>query len=238
MTESISIVVPLHNESPNVRPLAERVFAALNTEARDLELVLVDDGSTDDTWAQMEAAHRAEPRIKLLRHQKSTGQSAALWTGFKASRGSWIGTLDGDLQNDPADLPKMFALLTECDMVCGVRAKRQDNFVRKISSRIARLARKMALGVDFKDTGCALRAFKRGVVETVPPVNGFHRFMPIFVHNAGASVREVPVSHHPRAAGVSKYGVWNRLGRGIWDLVGMRWYLKRQIKPVVPIGKN
>jgi dolichol-phosphate mannosyltransferase len=230
MTDSISIVVPLRNESPNVLPLVRQVFTAFRSESRPVELLLVDDGSTDDTWAQMQAAQCEEARVQPLRHPRSAGQSAALWTGFKASRGTLIGTLDGDLQNDPADLPRLFATLSECDMACGVRTIRQDSFIRRVSSNVARMARRAALGVDFADTGCALRAFKRSVLETVPPVNGFHRFMPIFVHGAGAKVIEVPVQHRPRVAGSSKYGVWNRLGRGLWDLVGLRWYLGRQIK--------
>ncbi len=226
----ISIVVPLRNESPNVLPLAQQVFAALAGQAQAVELILVDDGSVDDTWKQILAARQADPRVRGLRHHHSAGQSAALWTGFKASHGSVLATLDGDLQNDPADLPRMLAQIHACDLVCGVRSKRQDNWLRRVSSRIARLARRAALGIDFQDTGCALRVFKRPVLEWVPAVNGFHRFLPIFVHAAGAKVVEMPVAHRPRAAGRSKYGVWNRLGRGIWDLVGLKWYLKRRIK--------
>jgi dolichol-phosphate mannosyltransferase len=176
--------------------------------------------------------------VRGLRHVQSRGQSAALWTGFKASRGNIIATLDGDLQNDPADLPMMLSELAAYDMVCGLRAKRMDTIVRRVSSRIARLARKAALGVDFRDSGCNLRVFRRTVLEAVPPFDGLHRFMPILAHGAGAKVKEVPVAHHPRVAGRTKYGVWNRLGRGIYDLLMVRWYLKRQIKTVQAIGST
>jgi dolichol-phosphate mannosyltransferase len=234
MKPEISVIVPLRNEGPNVAPLARQVLEALRAGPRELELILVDDGSTDDTWDQILEARRADSRVRALRHAQSRGQSAALWTGFKASRGTIIATLDGDLQNDPADLPAMLRELADCDMVCGVRAKRQDSGVRRISSTIARQARKVVLGVDFRDSGCNLRVFKRPVLETLPAFDGLHRFMPIVAHGAGAMVKEMPVTHHARTAGRTKYGIWNRLGRGIYDLLMVRWYLKRQIKTMRP----
>jgi glycosyltransferase involved in cell wall biosynthesis len=228
----ISVVVPLYNEADNVLPLVRRVFASLEPVTSALELILVNDGSSDGTWAQILAARKEEPRVRALRHTRRSGQSAALWSGCLASRGAIICTLDGDLQNDPADLPPMIALLGNCDLVCGVRTKRQDNRLRKVSTRVARWARKTVLGVDFQDTGCNLRAFKRSVLRKLFPFDGLHRFMPILAHVSGAVVREVPVCHHARQAGNSKYGVWNRLGRGIFDLAAIAWYRKRQINTV------
>ena len=232
MPAEISIVVPLFNESENVGPLVERIFAAFRDEPRELELLLVDDASTDDTWQRIVERRQADPRVRALRHLKNGGQSASLWTGFKASRGEIIATLDGDLQNDPADLPRMLALLANCDLV---RTRRMDSSVRRLSSRIARRARKLMLGVDFQDTGCNLRAFKHSVLENMPAFNGVHRFMPILAHAGGAIVKEIPVVHHPRVAGQSKYGVWNRLGRGIYDLMGVRWYQQRRLKKIPTI---
>jgi dolichol-phosphate mannosyltransferase len=232
MEPEISVVVPLRDESANVLPLTQQIFEALSNTSVGLELVLVDDASTDDTWQRITEIARTNPRVRGLRHTRNAGQSAALWTGCKASHGSIIATLDGDLQNDPADLPRMLKLLADCDIVCGVRTKRADNWERLDSSRIARLARKVALGVDFADSGCNLRVFKRTVLETLPPFDGLHRFMPILVHNVGFTVKQVPVAHHPRTAGRSKYGVWNRLGRGVRDLVMVRLFLKRQIPNV------
>jgi len=230
----LSVVVPMHNEGPNVIPLADAVFRAFEREAASIELILVDDGSTDDTWERIREAWRGHPGLRGIRHDRSAGQSAALWTGLKASRGEILATLDGDLQNDPADLPLLFRQLQGCDMVCGVRQRRADNFKRRASSLIARLARKLMLGVDFADSGCNLRVFKRTVIETLPAFDGIHRFMPILAHNGGARVKEFPVRHHPRIHGRSKYGVWNRLGRGISDLVMVRLFLKRQIGRPTP----
>jgi dolichol-phosphate mannosyltransferase len=235
MDAEISIVVPLHNEGANVLPLARGIFSALRDEEAAVELIFVDDASTDDTWEQMLKARAVDSRVRTLRHLKNAGQSAALWTGFKVSRGNVIATLDGDLQNDPADLPRLLTELAGCDMICGVRTKRMDNLVRRVSTRTARLARKIVLGIDFRDSSCALRVFRRSVLSLLPPFNGIHRFMPILARNGGALVREMPVTHHPRVAGRSKYGVWNRLGRGIIDLLMVRWFLKRQLRNIPTI---
>jgi dolichol-phosphate mannosyltransferase len=234
MNPEISVVAPLRNESANVAPLAEQILRAFRDDPRSIEIILVDDGSTDDTWSRILALRTADERIRPLRHSTSRGQSAALWSGFMASRGEIIATLDGDLQNDPADLPRMIGELSRCDMICGVRTKRQDTRLRKISSAIARWARKAVLHAEFRDTGCNLRAFKRQVLATLPAFDGIHRFMPILAQGGGACVLETPVNHHPRTAGQTKYGVWNRLGRGIFDLLVVRWYLKRQIKTMSP----
>ena len=238
MLPQLSIVVPLHNEGPNVLPLAAQIFAALRQEPRDLELILVDDASTDDTWQRMLETRRADPRVRALRQPRAAGQSAALWTGFQAARGGVIATLDGDLQNDPADLPGMLAELAHCDLVCGVRTKRRDTRVRRFSGYVARLARRLVFRVDFRDTGCGLRVFKKSVLATIPAFNGFHRFMPVIAHGGGAVVKEIPVAHRARVAGRSKYGVWSRLGRGLWDLAGLRWFLKRQLKASAPFEQT
>jgi dolichol-phosphate mannosyltransferase len=231
-TPEISVIAPLWNEKMNVLPLAEEVFSAFRNERRSLELILVDDASTDGTWEQILEARRLDARVRAIRHARNSGQSAALWTGFTASRGSIVATLDGDLQNDPADLPRLLEGLATADLVCGVRTKRMDNSLRRFSSRVARWARRLVLGVDFRDSGCNLRVFKRPVIQTLFPFDGLHRFMPILADGAGAVVREVPVSHRHRVAGVSKYGVWNRLGRGICDLAMIAWYRKRQLRNV------
>ena len=236
MPVDISIIVPVFDEGDNVMPLAREVAKALDKEPRAFELLFVDDGSRDKTWDRIQEARRLDPRVRGVRHARNSGQSAALWSGIQSTTGDIIATLDGDLQNDPADLPRLFAELLHVDFVCGRRVNRQDNWLRRISSSIARRARKAALGADFHDTGCALRAFRRGAVDGVFPFNGWHRFLPILVHGRGATTKEVAVNHRPRVAGVSKYGVWNRLGRGVFDLIGVRWYLKRRLRPV-PLAK-
>ena len=220
----------MFNEADNVLPMAREVAAAFAPVREEWELVFVDDASTDDTWQRIMAARGAEPRVRGLRHRRNAGQSAAVWTGLQATASPILCTLDGDLQNDPADLPGMIAKLAGVDFVSGMRLQRQDSWVRKVSSRLARGARRRALGVDFRDTGCAIRAFKREALEGVFPFNGLHRFLPVLVHGGGFKTLEVPVNHRPRVAGVSNYGVWNRLGRGLYDLVAMSWYQKRRYR--------
>jgi dolichol-phosphate mannosyltransferase len=232
VARDLSILVPVYNEEANILPLTREIQNALQNVTLDYELVFIDDGSTDNTWGEIASARAIEPRTRGIRHTINSGQSAALWTGIQTTTAPIIATLDGDLQNDPADIPKLLAELNSCDFVCGVRAKRRDTWIRRASSRIARRARRAVLKVDFCDTGCAMRAFKRSAVDGVFPFNGLHRFLPLLVHAAGANAREVPINHRPRAAGVSKYGLNNRLWRGIADLFAMAWYQKRRIAPV------
>lgn len=231
MPTDIAIIVPVFNEADNIRPLAREIAAAFARESRAYELVLVDDASTDLTWKEIQSVRQDNPRVRGLRHQLNRGQSAALWTGIQATDSPIIATLDGDLQNDPADLPKLLSELDRFDFVCGVRLERRDNWLRRVSARISRWARKTVLGVDFQDTGCAVRVFRRTALTGVFAFNGFHRFLPILVHGNGATTKEVPVNHRPRRAGVSKYGVWNRLGRGLYDLFAVAWLLKRRLRP-------
>ena len=230
MAVEISIIVPVFNEAENVLPLAREVGAAFAQVRREWELVFVDDASTDATWEKVAEARRLDPHVRGLRHHRNAGQSAAVWTGIRATTSPILCTLDGDLQNDPADLPRLLAELERVDFVCGMRLNRQDTWLRKISSRIARGARRRFLKVDFRDTGCAVRAFKREVLQGLFPFNGLHRFLPVLVHGTGATTLEMPVNHRPRVAGVSKYGVWNRLGRGIYDLLAISWFLKRRYR--------
>jgi dolichol-phosphate mannosyltransferase len=166
-----------------------------------------------------------------LRHARNGGQSAALWTGIQATTATIIGTMDGDRQNDPLDFPKLLAALDHHDFVCGVRTRRQDAWIRRVSARVARQARRVVLKVDLVDTGCGMRVFRRSALRGIFPFNGFHRFLPVLVHSAGVRILEVPIHHRPRVAGVSKYGVWNRLGRGIFDLLAIAWYQRRRLPP-------
>jgi dolichol-phosphate mannosyltransferase len=236
----ISIIVPVYNEADNVLPMVREVVEAMAGVGRTWELLFVDDASTDATPSQIASAAQADSRVRGLRHQRNAGQSAAVWTGIQATNSPIICTLDGDLQNNPADLPTMIGELARFDFVSGMRVARQDRWLRKVSSRIARAARKAALGVDIRDTGCAIRAFKRSALDGVFPFNGLHRFLPILVHGGGAKTLEMPVSHRARVAGVSKYGVWNRLGRGIYDLIAISWYQRRRYRPVevTQLGKQ
>ncbi len=229
----VAIVVPFYNEEDNVLPLAEEITAAMEKVQRSYELVLVDDASTDATWERIAEARVRNTRVRGLRHERNAGQSAALWTGIQATHGAIIVTLDGDRQNDPADLPRAFTELKDHDFVCGVRSKRHDNWLRLVSTKVARAARRKVLKVDFCDTGCAFRVFKREALSGIFPFNGLHRFLPVLVHGNGARTKEISISHRARVAGVSKYGLWNRLGRGIYDLIAIAWYQKRRLPRLV-----
>ena len=231
----ICIIVPVYNEEDNILPLARETTATMTSVGQPFELLFVDDFSSDRTWDRIQEAAKLDPRIRGVRHQRNCGQSAALWTGFQNSNSPILATLDGDLQNDPADLPRMIAELKQVDFVSGTRAKRQDVWLRRISSKVARKARRAFLKIDIHDSGCAIRAFKRETLTVAFPFNGLHRFLPILVASGGFKVLQVPVNHRPRTAGVSKYGLGNRLWRGILDLFGVAWFQKRQLKPVAII---
>ncbi len=229
----LSILVPVFNEQDNIAPLTKEISAALASVDLRWELIFIDDHSTDSTWQRIQGEASNDMRVNGLRHSVNAGQSAAIWTGITHTRSPLIATLDGDLQNDPAEIPRMLPLLDECDFVCGDRsAARRDSWVRRGASTVARWARVSVLGYDFRDTGCALRVFKREALEGLFGFNGLHRFLPILVAGGGWKTREVPVNHRPRVAGVSKYGIWNRLWRGLFDLVGVGWYQKRRLPTV------
>lgn len=227
--DKLSIIVPVFNEAPNILPLAREVHAAMSSSGQSYELLFVDDASTDDTALQVAEAQRTFSEVRGLRLQQRTGQSGALWTGIHATTSPVVATLDGDLQNDPRDLPRLLRELKDCDFVCGVRCKRCDSWVRRVSTRVARWARRKVLKVDFTDTGCAVRVFRRSVLDGLFAFDGLHRFLPVLVHANGARTKQLPICHRPRTAGCSKYGVWNRLGRGIYDLIAVCWWLKRRI---------
>lgn len=232
MADAISIIVPVFNEEDNIQPMADETAAAFGPTGCDWELVFVDDHSSDATWERIAEARKNDSHVRGFRLDKNSGQSAAVWTGIQGTDRALIATLDGDLQNDPADLPTLMKELKDCDFTCGWRHKRKDTFIRKISSGVARNFRCRMLKSDFKDTGCAVRVFKRECVQAMFGFNGLHRFMPIIVEGAGFKCREIPVNHRPRVAGVSKYGVWNRVWRGIHDLFAISWYQKRRVNVV------
>lgn len=231
-TPNVSVIVPVFNEHENVVPLVEEIQEALEPFETSYEIVLVDDASTDSTWQKICQCRRRDARIRGLHHEVNAGQSAALWTGVTNSAAPILVTLDGDRQNDPADLPRLLHALRDCDFVCGVRIKRRDNWLRRVSTRVARRARRTALKVDFRDTGCAFRAFKRECLQGIFAFNGLHRFLPVLVHGNGWKTLEIAINHRPRVAGVSKYGLWNRLWRGVYDLIAIAWYQKRRLPKI------
>jgi len=232
----LSVVIPVKDERENVRPMAERVRDAL-ANGPAWELVFVDDGSTDGTFAELEAVSRLDPRVKVVRLRRNFGQSAATQAGLDAATGDVIATLDGDLQNDPADIPLMLAKLDEgYDAVLGLRANRQDKFLfRKAPSLVAnRLIRKV-LGIPFKDFGCTLRVMKREVADGLELYGEMHRFITALVMQQGARVTQVPVRHHPRTAGQSKYNL-TRSVRVMLDLLTVKFLGSYQTRPMHVFG--
>jgi glycosyltransferase involved in cell wall biosynthesis len=226
----ISFVIPAYNEIENLPPLLEEMRAAIHACGRRCELILVDDASTDGTGAWLLDQARRDPTLVPVRLAERCGQSGALAAGLAHARGAVIVTLDADLQNDPADLPKLLEALEHADVVSGVRVGRQDSWLRLVSSRIANATRRAALGDPVTDIGCSFKAYRREALEQLPMFVGVHRFLPALCVFRGARFAEVPLSHRPRRHGQSKYGVGNRLWRGIHDLIGVSWLKVRLIR--------
>jgi glycosyltransferase involved in cell wall biosynthesis len=223
----LSIVVPFYNEADNVEPLHREVDAALADLPGGVEFVYVDDGSVDDTRARLLALAKRDPRIRVVRLQPNSGQSAALEAGFRAASGEITVTLDGDLQNDPADIPRLLAELERHDVVNGVRVDRRDGLVRRVSSRIGNGFRNWVTRESVTDVGCSLRAMRTAQVKRVKLFRGMHRFLPTLLRMEGATVTEIPVSHRPRRHGSSKYGIGNRAFVGFVDVLAVRWMQSR-----------
>lgn len=229
-TVEVSVIVPVFNEADNVESLCHEIIAAMETTKRPFEILFVDDASTDGSAARLSAL-QAGASVQVLRHGLNCGQSAAIATGFRHARGAWVATLDGDGQNDPSDLPRLLehVVATSADGVTGVRTVRQDNRLRRISSRIGNGFRNRVTGDRLSDSGCGIRIFRRACLAEVPVFNGMHRFLPTLLRGQGFRIEELPVHHRPRLRGVSKYGVRNRLWRGLRDCLGVRWYLARAL---------
>ena len=221
---AVSVVVPLFNEEENVPILQAELERAL--AGIDYEIIFVDDGSTDETVARV----AQNERVRVLKFAKNAGQSAAMYEGLHAAAGPTAVLIDGDLQNDPADIPKLLSEIERgADLVCGYRAVRKDTTVKRLTSRIANFVRSRFTKDGVRDTGCTLKAMRRECVHALVPFKGMHRFIPALVKGAGYSLVEVPVNHRPRQFGVSKYGLGNRAVRATVDMFGVRWLLSRQL---------
>ncbi len=232
MAVPVSVVVPFFNELENVAPLVRQVatvFAGLPDY--EYELILVDDGSSDGTGQLIAQLATENSAILPLSFDRNYGQSAALVAGMRRANGDLILTLDGDLQNDPADFPAVLGKLLEYDAVFGYRAGRQDNWLRRASSSVANRVRNWVLNDGVRDTGCGLKGFRRELVPHLVSFNGAHRFLAVTVRMAGLTIAEIPTRHHPRQHGTSKYGVHNRLWRSLLDLIGVRWLCLRYVSP-------
>jgi len=221
---AFSVIVPLYNEEANLPILQEELRGALS--GLDYEIIFVDDGSVDRTAERIETA----PNIRLIRFEKNAGQSAAIYAGLTAARVVIMVVIDGDLQNDPADIPRLLAEIAHgADLVCGYRLKRRDTLVKRLTRRIANAVRSRYTKDGVRDTGCTLKAMRRECVSTLFPFRGMHRFIPALVKAAGYRLVEVPVNHRPRRFGQSKYGLGNRALRATIDMFGVRWLLSRRL---------
>jgi dolichol-phosphate mannosyltransferase len=222
---AVSVVIPLYNEEDNIAELQKEIATAL--VGVDYELILVDDCSKDQTLARITQG----PEVRVIEFAKNTGQSAAMYVGIQAATGDVIALLDGDRQNDPADLPKLLDGITQgADLVCGYRANRKDTTFKRLQSRIANAVRSRFTGDGVRDTGCTLKAMRRECREALLPFHGMHRFIPALIKGMGYKITEVPTHHRPRVAGVSKYGFGNRAWRATCDMFAVKWLLSRQIQ--------
>ena len=221
---AVSIIVPLYNEEENVPILQAELRAALR--GVDHEFIFVDDGSADRTVERIEAA----PNLRVIRLEKNAGQSTAIYAGLQAARGAILVLIDGDLQNDPADIPKLVGEVSRgADLVCGYRAQRRDTRVKRLTSRIANAVRSRYTKDGVRDTGCTLKAMRRECVGALVPFKGMHRFIPALIKDAGYRLVEIPVNHRPRRFGQTKYGLGNRAVRATIDMFGVRWLLSRRL---------
>ena len=235
MTNSprVSVVVPLFNEEANMPILQSELRAALG--GLDHEIIFVDDGSIDRTVERIENA----ANVRVLRFAKNAGQTAAIYAGLQTARGATAVLIDGDLQNDPADIPKLLAEISRgADLVCGYRAQRKDTLVKRLTSRVANFVRSRFTKDGVRDTGCTLKAMRRECVGALVPFKGMHRFIPALIKAAGYRLVEIPVNHRPRRFGRTKYGLGNRALRATIDMFGVRWLLSRRLNYKVrdPVG--
>ncbi len=227
----LSVALPIYDEAECVDLLWPRLEAALRATGRSWEAILVDDGSTDGTPAALERIRASCDRVRVLRLARNAGQSAALAAGFHAARGTWVATLDADLQNPPEELARLLAAADgDVDLVFGRRATREDGWLKRVASRVGNGVRNAITGHRIPDTGCGLKLMRREALLRLPLFDGAHRFLPTLFAMHGYATRQVDVAHAPRPAGRSKYGIWRRARRGLVDCLAMRWLSRRSLR--------
>jgi glycosyltransferase involved in cell wall biosynthesis len=224
------VVVPVFNEQDNIVPLCREIVPVMESVGRSFEIVLVDDGSTDASLSRMRDLRAADPRVRVVTLAANAGQTAAIAAGFEAARGDIVVTLDADLQNDPRDIPLLLEALDGHDAAVGWRGRRDDTWLRRMSSVVANRVRNALSDDDIIDTGCSLKAFRREAIARVRLYRGMHRFLPTLLKMEGCRVRQVRVGHRPRRSGESKYNVRNRLVPSFIDLLAVRWMKRRRIR--------
>src|SRR5215212_6179012 len=237
MVPDLSVVIPVRNESANVDPLCEELVVSLEVPGRTFEVILIDDGSTDDTFARLVAQQERDPRLRVIRFRRNFGQTAAFAAGFAHARGKYIVTSDGDLQNDPRDIPRMLGLIEQGhDIVCGWRKNRKDTFLtRRVPSILANRLISRATGVRLHDYGCSLKVFRAEVVKPLKLYGEMHRFLPAIASEMGVNIAEVVVNHRPRRHGTSKYGL-SRTFRVVLDLLTVKFLMTYSTRPLQMFG--
>ncbi|OLE65897.1 MAG: glycosyltransferase [Acidobacteria bacterium 13_1_20CM_2_68_14] len=226
----LSLVIPVYNERDNLPVLHREITDVLKSFGDGYEILFVDDGSTDGSDTVLRGLRDADPRVRVVTFARNAGQSAAMDAGFRSARGDVVVTLDADLQNDPTDIPRLLEALKGTDAVVGVRRTREDNLVRRVSSRVANYVRNRLSDERITDTGCSLKAFRRAALQRLVLYDGLHRFLPTLLKMEGFRVMEVPVGHRPRRHGESKYGIGNRLLPSFMDLLAVRWMKRRKLR--------
>lgn len=224
-----SIIIPLKNEASNIVDLIEELEPVMNQFNQPWELICIDDGSTDQTWNILCDLTKRKNYLRSIQFKRNYGQSSAFQAGFAAAHGEFVLTLDGDRQNDPADIPKLVECIQDCDLVCGIRTKRKDSWNKRMISKIANRVRKWICEDGVQDTGCSLKIYRREALNKIKMFNGMHRFLPALFQIEGFRVREVPVNHRERLKGTSNYTLFNRSFNTIADLLAVRWMKKRHL---------
>lgn len=230
MTIQYSVVIPLKNEESNIADLIKELDPVMESLKQPWELICIDDGSTDQTRNLLLTLAKERSNLKVIAFDKNYGQSSAFDAGFKAAKGVYVITLDGDGQNDPADIPTLISFSSDYDLVCGIRQKRQDPWTKRIISKCANKVRNWLCGDGVQDTGCSLKVYRKACLDQIKLYNGLHRFLPALFKNEGFSITQIPVNHRPRLRGVSNYNIFNRSFNTISDLLAVSWMRRRQLK--------
>lgn len=230
MNPEYSVIIPLKNEESNIRLLIDELEPIMQSLNHPWELICVDDGSTDGTRRVLENLLTDHPYLRLIYFDKNYGQSSAFDAGFKAAKGRFVITLDGDGQNDPADIPKLTTLIEDCDLVCGIRVNRQDTLSKRLISKTANLVRNWLCGDGVQDTGCSLKVYRKSALDKIKMYHGLHRFLPALFCIEGFRIKSTPVNHRERIRGKSNYNFFNRSFNTLADLWAVRWMQKRQLR--------